>query len=399
MQEVKFKNSEAGLIPEEWHDPQIGDLLKVGHGKDYKQLKQGDIPVYGTGGYMTSVDQFLHDGPTVCIGRKGTIDKPFYHDGKIWTVDTLFYTHSFKNCDPKFLYYAFQRVDWMSFNEGTTVPSLTSTIIENINVAVPKEKTEQEEISKAISDIDKLIEDYTCLIDKKIAIKQGATQNLLSGKIRLVDDSNNDFETSEIGEYPKDWDIVAIGSFADVVTGATPDTNTPSYWGGNIPWMNSGELNLKFVHEVEGRITEKGYHACSTHEIPEKCVLIGLAGQGKTRGTAAFNFIPLCTNQSIAAILPNDSYYSLYLYYCLDRMYEDLRNASSGDGGRGCLTKQILSEFLVAIPHKRDEQILIADYLYDMDCEIQALEEEKQKYINIKQGMMQQLLTGKIRLV
>ena len=74
----------------------LGSLLTIGSGKDYKHLGAGDVPVFGTGGIMTKVNAFLNDGETVCIGRKGTIDKPMYFNGKIWTVDTLFYTHSFK---------------------------------------------------------------------------------------------------------------------------------------------------------------------------------------------------------------------------------------------------------------------------------------------------------------
>ena len=75
-----------------WEDKLIGQILTVGSGKDYKHLSNGDIPVYGTGGYMLSVNDYLYDGESVGIGRKGTIDKPIFLTGKFWTVDTLFYT-------------------------------------------------------------------------------------------------------------------------------------------------------------------------------------------------------------------------------------------------------------------------------------------------------------------
>ena len=87
---AKMKQTELGEIPEDWEVKSLGEMLKIGHGKDYKNLKSGNVPVYGTGGYMTSVNDFLYEGETVCIGREGTIDKPQYHSGKIWTVDTLF---------------------------------------------------------------------------------------------------------------------------------------------------------------------------------------------------------------------------------------------------------------------------------------------------------------------
>lgn len=105
----KSKNIPRLRFPEfrnspEWEELPMNKLLSIGSGKDYKHLSNGYIPVYGSGGYMLSVDDFLYDGESVCIGRKGTINKPLYLTGKFWTVDTLFYTHSFKNCLPKFIY-------------------------------------------------------------------------------------------------------------------------------------------------------------------------------------------------------------------------------------------------------------------------------------------------------
>lgn len=110
------------------------------------------------------------------------------------------------------------------------------------------------------------------------------------------------YKQTELGIIPDDWEVKRISDFTSIITGGTPSTLRPEYWGGNIMWMSSGELNKKFVFDVEGRITTEGLLNSSTHMIPPFCVLIGLAGQGKTRGTAAYNYISLCTNQSIAAI-------------------------------------------------------------------------------------------------
>ncbi|MBQ2882361.1 MAG: restriction endonuclease subunit S, partial [Alphaproteobacteria bacterium] len=158
------------------------------------------------------------------------------------------------------------------------------------------------------------------------------------------------YKWTELGIIPEDWEVKQISDFTTVVTGGTPSTQHTEYWGGDIRWMNSGELNLKFVYDVEGRITEEGLHNSSTHVIPAECVLVGLAGQGKTRGTAAYNLVSLCTNQSIAAFLPTDKHSSLYLYYVIDSKYDYLRLLSSGDGGRGGLNKQILGTINVVLP-------------------------------------------------
>ena len=110
-----------------WEEKKIGNILKIGSGKDYKHLKNGDIPVYGTGGYMLSVDKYLYDGESVCIGRKGTIDKPVYLTGRFWTVDNLFYTHSFNQVIPKFVFSLFQKINWKEYNEASGVPSLSKS--------------------------------------------------------------------------------------------------------------------------------------------------------------------------------------------------------------------------------------------------------------------------------
>lgn len=195
-----------------------------------------------------------------------------------------------------------------------------------------------------------------------------------------------------------EWKMVKLGDVTQVFSGGTPSTDHLEYWNGNIPWMNSGELNLKIVNAVEGRITELGLKSSSTHWIPKECVLIGLAGQGKTRGTAAFNTIPLCTNQSIAAIYPNESFFdSKYLYFYFDTQYEKLRELSSGGGGRGGLNKNHLLQYMVPIPYKNgapdlETQKQIAQKLSDMESLIAAKEKLLAKKRNLKTAAMQKLI-------
>lgn len=182
---AKMKQTELGEIPEDWEVKSLGEMLKIGHGKDYKNLKSGNVPVYGTGGYMTSVNDFLYEGETVCIGRKGTIDKPQYHSGKIWTVDTLFYTYDFKSLNPKYLFYKFCLIDWLSMNEASGVPSLTAKNIEDIQITIPTEE-EQTAIAKVLSSMDKEIETLNTKLEKYRNLKTAMMQQLLTGKIRLV---------------------------------------------------------------------------------------------------------------------------------------------------------------------------------------------------------------------
>lgn len=257
---------------------------------------------------------------------------------------------------------------------------------------------EQHAIAAALSDVDALLDAQERLIAKKRNIKLAAMQQLLTGKTRLPGfQQNGRYKQTELGILPEDWHISTISSFTECTAGGTPNTKNPSYWGGKHPWMNSGELHLKHIYNVSGRITDNGIANSSTKYIPKESVLIGLAGQGKTRGTVAIAKIALCTNQSIAAIFPSKSCFADYLFYNLDSRYTELRELSSGDGGRGGLNLKLIGNLLVPIP-PLPEQRAIAAVLSDMDAELAALEARRDKLRAVKQGMMRELLTGRTRL-
>lgn len=209
--------------------------------------------------------------------------------------------------------------------------------------------------------------------------------------------TQTDYKASELGMIPQEWKIRRIGDFTDCTAGGTPSTQVSSYWGGEIPWMSSGELHLKQVYDVVGRITQKGLENSSTKFVPANSVLIGLAGQGKTRGTVAISKIPLCTNQSIAAIFPTDEFNSTFLFYNLENRYDELRALSTGDGGRGGLNLTIIRNVLVKFP-PLPEQTAIATALSDTDALISSLQTLIAKKQAIKLSAMQNLLSGKIRL-
>ncbi len=175
-QQIRFKDDNGKDFPE-WEEKKLGEILKIGSGKDYKNLKPGNIPVFGTGGYMLSVDKALHSGESVLIGRKGSIDKPFYYKGDFWTVDTLFYTYGYKNIIPKFLSYIFQGINWLKYNEASGVPSLSKTTIEKIKVRIPS-LFEQQKIADFLNSIDNLMELKQQQITQAEQWKSGLMQEL-----------------------------------------------------------------------------------------------------------------------------------------------------------------------------------------------------------------------------
>lgn len=126
---------------------------------------------------MTSVNECLYEGETTFIGRKGTINKPFYYNGKFWTVDTLFYTHSFKRVIPKFVYCLFQTINWLRYNEASGVPSLSKDTIEKIKVRIPQ-LDEQKKIAKLLSLLDERIATQNKIIEKYESLIKGLNDSL-----------------------------------------------------------------------------------------------------------------------------------------------------------------------------------------------------------------------------
>ena len=193
----------------EWENCQIANILSIGSGRDYKHLEKGNIPVFGTGGYMTSVNECIYDGETTFIGRKGSINKPFYYNGKFWTVDTLFYTHSFNKTTPKFVYCLFQTINWLRYNEASGVPSLSKDTIEKIKVFIPQ-LDEQRKISEMLS-----------IIDERIATQNKIIEDLKKLKSAIIDKSfcypNESSPQKRFIGFTEEWHLVHLSDICQRV--------------------------------------------------------------------------------------------------------------------------------------------------------------------------------------
>ncbi|EON3357539.1 restriction endonuclease subunit S [Yersinia enterocolitica] len=171
--EIRFKGFSG-----EWEEVTLSSVIDVRSGKDYKHLGKGHIPVYGTGGYMHSVDSALsNDKDAIGIGRKGTIDKPYILRAPFWTVDTLFYAVPFTSFNLDFLFCLFQKIDWKKHDESTGVPSLSKIAINNLPVYTTNE-LEQTAIGNYFQKLDALINQHQQQITKLNNIKQACLSKM-----------------------------------------------------------------------------------------------------------------------------------------------------------------------------------------------------------------------------
>ena len=137
FQNGEFEDSELGRIPKGWKVGTLGELIEVKYGKDHKRLPDGDIPVYGSGGLMRKVDRCLYNGESVLIPRKGTLNNVMYVNEAFWTVDTMFYSIMKQPRIAIFVYQFLIRKDLASMNAGSAVPSMTSDILNKMEIVIP----------------------------------------------------------------------------------------------------------------------------------------------------------------------------------------------------------------------------------------------------------------------
>jgi type I restriction enzyme S subunit len=168
----KFEELIAELCPEGVENKELGEILTIKNGRDYKSLGNGSIPVYGSGGIMTYVDSFVFNKPSVLIPRKGSIDKLYYVETPFWNVDTIFYTEI--NTDfavPKYIYYCLQREHLEELNTAGGVPSLTQKVLNKVTIPVPPLQV-QSEIVRILDNFKQLTTELTIELTKELTARK-----------------------------------------------------------------------------------------------------------------------------------------------------------------------------------------------------------------------------------
>ena len=224
-------------------------------------------------------------------------------------------------------------------------------------------------------------------------------QQLLTGKTRLSEFAHRADGTpkgslkTEWGDIPEDWEVKIIKNCCETFSGGTPSTAIQEYYGGNIKWITSSDLNKGYIWNVEKTITEKGLNNSSAKKVSKNTLLLAL--YGATAGVVGITKIDATINQAVLAIIPKyDNYLFLYYWFIL---HKNIIVENYTQGGQANLSGDIIRNIFLPMPPE-PEQTAIAQILGDMDSEINALQARIEKLREIKQGMMQNLLTGKIRL-
>ena len=402
-----YKWTEAGTIPQDWRTSRVGTEFVIQLGKMLDAAKNVGTPKPYIGNRSVQWGRIdLNDIATVPMTssdlhrfRLRTGDLLVCEGGEIgraavWNdaVSECYYQKALHRLRPTrgydvyLMMYLLQL--WASTGylanhvTQTSIAHLPKDKLELILLPVPSVE-EQRAIAEALSDVDGLIGSLDSLIVKKHAIKQATMEQLLIGKTRLPG-------------FSGEWQTITLGEISDIKNGSTPNTQIAAYWNGQIPWCTPTDITDttgKYLFATERYITEEGLTSCAANLLPAGTLLLCSRA---TIGEIKIAALQICTNQGFKSLVCKNGVSNEFLYYLLITLKPKLIERAIGSTFLE-IGKREVASLEVNLP-PLEEQRALAAVLSDMDAEIATLERRRDKTRTLKQGMMQQLLTGRTRL-
>jgi type I restriction enzyme, S subunit len=378
-----YKQMEVGVIPEDWEVAVVKDLASITTGSRNTQdrIENGMYPFFVRSQTVERINSYSFEGEAVLTAGDGVgVGKVMHYiNGRFDCHQRVYRISNFISTLNGYFFYLYFSNNFynriMQMTAKSSVDSVRMDMIADMPIPLPPTKVEQIAIATALSDADALIISMEKLIAKKRNIKQGTLQRLLQPK--------------------EGWELKKLDDVAFIIGGGTPSTSIPAYWNGTINWFTPTEIGkYKYTFESVRKITKDGLLNCSGRILPIGAILL------TTRagiGDVSILLKEGCTNQGFQSLVAKYEFSNEYLYYLLNTLKSVLLQNASGSTFLEISPKK-LRQIEIQIPQMQ-EQINIATILSDMDAEITALETKLEKYRKIKLGMMQNLLTGKIRLI
>jgi type I restriction enzyme S subunit len=297
-------------------------------------LNDGTIPVYGSGGIIRYVDTAIYDGKSVLIPRKGSLGNLYYLSEPFWTIDTLFYTEIDETkIIPEYFFYLLSTIDLAGMNVGTAVPSLTTAVLNQIEIEIPP-LAQQKAIADALQ-----------VLDNKINVNKKLNHHLEQIAQAIFKSWFVDFEPFGC-EMPDNWQEGTISDLGDVVGGSTPSKAKPEYYTEHgIAWITPKDLSInksKFIARGANDITELGLRNSSARLMPSGAVLFSSRAP---IGYIAIASGEVCTNQGFKSVIPKANVGTAFIYYFLIENLQAIEGMASGS-----TFKEVSGRTIKAIP-------------------------------------------------
>lgn len=375
-----YKQTEVGVIPEDWDVGRLSSIcsMKSGESITGENLDESAIfPCYGGNGLRGYTYCSTHSGEYALIGRQGALcGNVLGVKGSFFASEHAIVVTPSERVNINWLVYVLRRMNLNQYSESSAQPGLSVSKLLLFKLAIPIAK-EQTAIANALSDVDALITSLEKLITKKRAIKTATMQQLLTGKKRLppFDKKHRGYKQTELGEIPEDWEVIALGRALSIRHGKSQ--REVECENGKYPVLATGG--------------EIGRSDIALYDKPS--VLIGRKG---TIDKPVYMDSPFWTVDTLFYSEVNENYHPKFIYYQFCLIDWTLYNEASGVPS---LNASTIEGVLQRTPCDKEEQKAIARVLSDIDGELNSLEQRLTKTQQLKQGMMQELLTGKTRLI
>ena len=327
----------------------------------------------GVGGYHS---EYKVKGPGVITGRSGTIGKLHYIEGDYWPHNTTLWVTDFKNNCPKFIYYLYQQINLPNFSTGSGVPTLNRNDVHDAIVSVPS-KEEQRTIADYFTNLDHLITLHQRKYDKLQILKKAMLE-------KMFPKNGSSVPEIRFKGFTDAWEQRKLGEVSESYSGGTPSVGVKEYYGGQIPFIRSAEINSEIT---ELFLTEEGLKKSSARLVAMGDILYAL--YGATSGEVGRARLRGAINQAILAINPHTGYDSEYLAQWLRKSKHSIIETYL-QGGQGNLSGTIVKELLVDFPSLK-EQRAIGDFFSQLDHLITLHQRELEKLQNIKKSMLEKM--------
>ena len=390
---LRFKDETGTKFPD-WNKRRLEEILTIYNGKDYKDLKSGEFPVFGTGGVITFVDKYLCNWNCVCIGRKGTINKPIFMDEPFWCVDTLFYTKPKEKNNPKFQFYLFETIDWQKYNTATGVPSLTGTTIGNIIVEIPT-IFEQNKIADFLSSYDEKLRLQRNRIEALERRKKGLLQKVFSQEIRFKADDGKEFPKWDEIPFCKAFYSISNNTLSRSELSFDVKTSVRNIHYGDVLIKYGAVIHtnidtIPYVIEIEDKLTKEKL-------LKSGDVIFADTAEDNTVGKACELILGDDSDSIVAglhtiAVRPNEAFAFGYLGYFFNStlFHDQLLPLIQGIKVSSISKRALFSETKVFYP-SLPEQRKIADFFTAIDDQINIEKERLTTMETIKKGLLQGL--------
>lgn len=313
-----------------WKKIELGEIidLKYGKGLSKNQRVEGEFPVYGSGGIIDFHNEPLLKGPTIIVGRKGSIGTVFYEEKNCFPIDTVFYVELRNvNTHLKFIYPLLKNLNLSRLGSDAAVPGLNRHAALKQEVNLPDQKTQQK-IASVLSTYDNLIENNT----RRIAILEEMAQRIYKEwfvDFKYPGHENDELVDSELGMIPEGWEVKSLDTLGSIITGKTPSKKKNHFYGKDVPFIKTPDMHGNiFCTSTKEYLSNVGAESQNNKTLPKDSLLVSCIG---TAGIVSITAFKSQTNQQINAIVPWKGILREFLYFSL----RDLKDTINLYGATG----------------------------------------------------------------